>query len=73
MSARRSTLCAVGRAILVLISIAGVVCYPGIAQRLPAAATEQPPGPIAALAERLAVQLLCRGQEETLHFRSQAL
>src|SRR5258707_548216 len=64
MSARRSTLCAVGRAILVLISIAGAVCYPGIAQHLPAAATEQPSGPIAALAGRLAVQLLAAGKRK---------
>src|SRR5258707_7044314 len=64
MSARRSTLCAVGRAILVLISIAGAVCYPGIAQHLPAGATEQPSGPIAALAERLAVQLLAAGKKK---------
>src|SRR6266478_1523792 len=64
MSARRSTLCAVGRAILVLTSIAGASCYPGDAQRLPAAATEQPLGPIAALAERLAVQLLAASKKK---------
>src|SRR5258708_3202016 len=64
MSARRSSLCAVGRAILVLISIAGAGCYPGVAQFLPAAATEQPFGPTAALAERLAVQLLAAGKKK---------
>jgi TonB family protein len=64
MSARRSSLCAVGRAILVLISIAGAGCYPGVAQFLPAAATEQPLGPIGALAERLAVQLLAAGKNK---------
>jgi len=40
------------------------VCYPGIAQHLPAGATEQPSGPIAALAERLAVQLLAAGKRK---------
>jgi TonB family protein len=64
MSARRSSLCAVGRAILVLISIAGAGCYPGVAQFLPAAATEQPLGPIGALAERLAVPLLAAGKKK---------
>ena len=64
MSARLSTLCAVGRAILVLISIAGASCDPGDAQRLPAAATEQPLGPIAALAERLAAQLLAASKKK---------
>src|SRR5882672_821023 len=64
MSARRSTLCAVGRAILVLTSIAGASCDSGIAQHLPAAATEQPLGPIAALAERLAVQLLAASKKK---------
>jgi len=64
MSARRSTLCAVGRAIVVLTSIAGASCGPGVAQHLPAAATEQPLGPIAALAERLAAQLLAASKKK---------
>ena len=64
MSARRSTLCAVGRAILALILTAGACCYPGIAQHLPAAATEQPSGPIAALAERLAAQLVAASKKK---------
>src|SRR5712672_964534 len=74
MSARRSTLCAVGRAILVLTSIAGASCYPGNAQSLPAAATEQPHGPIAALAERLAAQLLAASNyPESLEFGASAV
>jgi TonB family protein len=64
MPARRSTLCAVGRAILVLILIAGTSVEPGVAQDLPATATEQPLGPIASLAERLAVQLLAASKKK---------
>jgi hypothetical protein len=39
-------------------------CDPGVAQHLPDAATEKPRGPIAALAERLAVQLLAASKKK---------
>src|ERR1700730_2239312 len=58
MSAHRSTRCAVGRASLVLMWMASAFSARGPAQELLSAATEQPPPAIAALAERLGVQLL---------------
>jgi len=53
MAAHRSTLCAVGRAVLVPMWVAWAFCAPGIAQQLVPAATKQPRAAIAALAERL--------------------
>ena len=64
MSAHRSTQCAVGRAVLVLMWIAWVSCGLGLAQTLPAAATKQPVGPIAALADRLAFQLVAANKKK---------
>lgn len=58
MSAHRSTRCAVGRATLVLVWMAWAFCAQGTAQQLLPAATEQPHAQIAALAERLSVQLV---------------
>jgi TonB family protein len=54
----------VGRAVLVLVWMAWAFCVPGTAQQLLPAATEQPRGQIAALAERLGVQLLAANKKK---------
>jgi TonB family protein len=64
MSAHRSTGCAVGRAVLVLLWWASVFCNRGGAQQLLPAATEQPSAQIAALAERLGVELLAANKKK---------
>ena len=64
MAAHRSTLCAVGRASFVLMWIAWVFCGRGTGQQLLPVATEQPRAAIAALAERLSIQLLAAGKKK---------
>lgn len=64
MSAHHSTGRAVGRAVLVVVWMAGPFCAPGIAQQLLPVATEQPRAAIAALAERLGAQLLAANKKK---------
>ena len=64
MSAHPSTGRAVGRAILVLLWMTWASCAPGTAQQLVTPSTEQPRSQIAALAERLAVQLLAANKKK---------
>jgi TonB family protein len=64
MLAHRSSRCAVGRAVLVLVWMAWAFCAQGTAQQLLPAATEQPRAAIAALAERLGVQLLAANKKK---------
>src|SRR5256885_6243895 len=64
MAAHRSTVCAVGRALLVLLWMACACSFAGLAQQRPPVATEQPPAAIAALAERLAAQLLVANKKK---------
>ena len=63
MLAHRSKRCAAGHALLVLVWMASAFCARVNAQQLPAA-TEQPRPAIAALAERLGVQLLAADKKK---------
>src|SRR5258708_11261026 len=64
MLAHRSKRCAVGRAVLVLVWVAWAFSARGAAQQLLPAAIEQPHAQIAALAERLGVQLLAANKKK---------
>jgi TonB family protein len=64
MQAHRAKRCAVGRAVLVLVWVAWAFSARGAAQQLLPAAIEQPHAQIAALAERLGVQLLAANKKK---------
>ena len=58
--------CALGLSALVLVWMASAFCTRGTAQQLLPALAEQPPAAIAALAERLSVQLLAANKKKPL-------